>query len=415
MMYVRCNKSDYDLLAKRGGHQWNKSRIRSALARLENYLDGPAPDRFDTGMMYVRNCPDPNAYSLEFQHAARELGYEGDDWDYNGPVQQGGAGPLQFNIGLDGKRHSAFNAYLEPILTSDKLEVRADYIVERILFDEDKCAHGVAVRNKDGDSRTLKCRGDVIIAAGALGSPKILLDSGIGPQEDLRAAGMEVISDSPWVGKNLTDHLQLPVIVRLSKPIPEPTLLTGNVLFLNLNNNSPHKAPDLQLNFTPAAPKPLQRLLPPLGGPVMIFLPILIQPRSSGELKLEANREVSIDPRYLSHDSDVEVFLKALQVIRKLCATEAFSGHMGEEIAPGQEDPEKYIRNNATTLWHPVGTCALGSDIGNSVVGADLRVHGVGKLRVCDASVTPYATAGNNHVPTMIMAEIGASILLEGD
>ena len=132
MMYVKCHHGDYALLHEKGGQAWSEQRVSLAFSKIENYLDGPAPGRFDTGMMFVRDCPDPRSFSLPFQRAAAELGYASDDWDYNGLEQAGGAGPLQFNIGLDGKRHSAFNAYLQPVLSSPHLTILADHFVDRL-------------------------------------------------------------------------------------------------------------------------------------------------------------------------------------------------------------------------------------------------------------------------------------------
>ena len=129
MMYVRCNPVDYQHLEDRGGHQWSKANSDRALAKIENYVDGPREGRYQTGLMQVRDCPDPSAYSPEFQQSAAALGYDANDWDYNGPRQENGAGPLQFNIDQDGRRHSAFNAYLEAILNSP-----ADF---RKLFNDD--------------------------------------------------------------------------------------------------------------------------------------------------------------------------------------------------------------------------------------------------------------------------------------
>ena len=414
MMYVRCHRGDYQLLAERGGALWSLPRIESALSRLENFVDGPSPGRYSGGLMTVRNCPDPRSYSQPFQQAAKELGYKGDDWDYNGPEQAGGAGPLQFNIGLDGKRHSAFNAYLEPVLASPLLTIAAGRPVKRLAHGSHGHVNGVVVTDESGHDLTLHCDGDVILTAGALLTPQILLRSGIGPADDLHAAGLKVRQDNKAVGRNLMDHLQLPVIHRLQKPLPEPEILTGNVLFLELNGNSPYGAPDLQLNFTPASPQPLQQFLPPLGGPVMIFLPILVQPRSVGSISMRPDGEIIIDPQYLSDRSDVTVFEKAIHVIRELTATKAMSGFAAEELAPGGGDTEAYIRAGASTLWHPVATCAMGDDRQTSVVDAHLRVHGVKGLRIADASVTPHATAGNNHVPTMVLAENAASLMLEG-
>lgn len=414
MMYVRCHRGDYALLEQRGGAQWNADSVAWAFAGLENYLDGPAPGRQQTGLMQVRNCPDTSSYSPEFQGAARELGYNADDWDYNGSQQEGGAGPLQFNIDHNGHRHSAFNAYLEPILGSDHLTVMAGQSARNLLWHDLHTVRGIKVADADGKETDLIANDQVVLSCGALQTPGVLLHSGIGPAADLKAAGISVHGDLPAVGSNLMDHLQLPVIVRLQKPIPEPTLLTGNVMFVNLNDNSPYGAPDLQLNFTPAAPKPLQRFLPPLGGPVMIFLPILVQPKSRGTIRLKDDRSIAIDPAYLSEAADVTVLSKAVDLVRQMAGTTAMASLAGDELAPGNLDVEQYIRNNASTLWHPVGTCAMGHSKTDSVVDGDLNVHGIKGLKICDSSITPHATAGNNHVPTMVSAEIGARLILQG-
>ena len=414
MMYVRCHRGDYALLTEKGGKDWSEKRLNLAMARIENYVDGPAPGRFSTGMITVRNCPDPRSYSQAFQRSAAELGYESDDWDYNGPVQAGGAGPLQFNIDLEGKRNSAFNAYLQPVLHSPQLTVLPDYLVDRLTFTAAGKVNGIKARDGAGNEHSFHCDGDIILCAGALKTPEILLRSGIGPAQAIQATGDKVHQDLPAVGQNLMDHLQLPVVVRLKKPLPEPEILTGNVLFLNINDNSPYGAPDLQLNYTPASPQPLQQFLPPFGGPAMIFLPILVQPKSVGRLTLQPDKTIHIDPCYLQDPADLTVFRKAIKLIREMTDTTAMADLAGEELAPGVIDEETYIRAGASTLWHPVGTCAMGKDLESSVVDGRLCVHGVKGLRVADASVTPHATAGNNHVPTMVLAENAANLILEG-
>jgi choline dehydrogenase len=146
----------------------------------------------------------------------------------------------------------------------------------------------------------------------------------------------------------------------------------------------------------------------------MIFLPILVQPRSVGSIRIQADSQIVIDPQYLSDKADVTVFQKAINVIRGMTASKTMTELAAEELAPGAADSEAYIRAGASTLWHPVGTCSLGADSQTSVVDGHLRVHGVKGLRIADASVTPHATAGNNHVPTMVLAENAASLMLEG-
>lgn len=412
MMYVRCHPGDYEQLEKKGGAAWARPEIEQAFAGLENYLDGPAPGRYSSGLMAVRDCPDPASYSPEFQAAAMEIGYRGPDCDYNGADQIGGVGPLQFNIDAAGNRHSAFNAYLEPVLGAPNLTLRSGVTVERLVFDGDLKVVGLEVRDAEGNRETLRASREVVLAAGALQTPALLLRSGIGPVRPLERAGLKVKAGIKAVGANLMDHLQLPIVVRLARPLPEPTLLTGNVLFLDLHGNSPYGAPDLQLNFTPAAPRPLQRFLPNLGGPAMIFLPILVQPKSRGRISLVKDGQVHIDPHYLHHPDDLTVLSQAVDVVRSMTASSAMKGLASEELAPGATSLEEYIRGNVSTLWHPVGTCAMGHDPDDSVVNGKLQVHGIEGLRVCDASITPHATGGNNHVPTMVTAEICARLLL---
>lgn len=411
MMFVRCNQADYRLLRDRTKGAWTQKDVDHAFAGLENFRDGPAPGRTQSGLMDVRTCPDPFAYSPEFQAAAVELGYKGPDFDYNGPEQMNGAGPLQFNIGEDGRRHSAFRAYLEPVLGSPHLTVIGEAEAVEIVFSGQK-AVGVKTRGPDDKITTHSCSKDVILALGALKTPELLLKSGIGPAQDLTDAGVKVVADLPAVGQNLQDHLQLPVIYRLKKEIGVPNLLTGNVLFVNLQGHGEAGTPDLQLNFAPSAPAPLRRLLPPLGGPVMIFLPIMIQPKSTGSVSIRKDGSIAIDPRYLSDASDVELMKKAVELARSMAKTKAFSELVGEEVLPGAGDVEGFIRGAASTLWHPAGTSSLGTDQRTSVVDANLAVHGVSGLRICDASVMPRANTGNNHVPAMIIAEIGAKKLL---
>jgi choline dehydrogenase len=127
-----------------------------------------------------------------------------------------------------------------------------------------------------------------------------------------------------------------------------------------------------------------------------------------------ADRSIEIDPAYLSDPADVEVLKRSIDVVRKMAGSKSMAGLAGDELAPGALDTEQYIRDNASTLWHPVGTCAMGSSMTDSVVDGNLNVHGIKGLKVCDASVTPHATAGNNHVPTMVTAEIGARLILQG-
>jgi choline dehydrogenase len=240
----------------------------------------------------------------------------------------------------------------------------------------------------------------------------VLLLSGIGPAAELRELGIPVQADLPGVGRNLQDHLQLPVIYRSLGTRPHTTLLTGNVLFVKTTDEAP--APDLQLNFTPSIPAPLAPILPDFGGPVCIFLPILVQPKSVGTVRLRSANPLDtplIDPQYLSDPADVAVFHKALEIIRGISGTAAFAPLNGGELAPGPGDPDGFIRSQSSTLWHPAGTCRMGQDE-LAVVDPQLRVRGVAGLRVADASVMPTVTSGNTVAACFLIGERAAEMLL---
>ena len=410
MMFVRGHKSNYEQLSEKGGELWSMSNLNKALSKIENYIDGPKEGRFQTGIIQVRNCPDPTSYCPEFQQSAKDIGYKSDDWDYNGPIQDSGAGTLQFNIDENGDRHSPFKAYLKEILDNKNLEIISNAQVKRITL-HNNVANGVEVELADGSLKKITCNKKIIISAGALGSPILLEKSGIGDPKILKNANINIKVEAPSVGKNLMDHLQLPVLFKLKKQLPNPKLLTGNVLFANLNQNSPYGSPDLQLNFTPAAPQPLQRLLPPLDFPVMIFLPILVQPLSIGSVHWDGEKP-NLNPNYLSNDKDVEVFKKAIILCNKLASASGLDQLASDALLPPPENQENYIRGNATTIWHPVGTCRIGEDPTESVVNSKLEVHGTHNLHVVDSSVTPYITGGNNHVLALVVAEMASEIFL---
>ena len=412
MMYVRCHDANYRQLEEAGGPNFSFSASRRALSRIENYLDGPRPDRYQSGLIKVRNCPDPASYSPEFQLSAASLGLESNDWDYNGPVQANGAGPLQFNIDESGQRHSSFNAYLQPVLSSNQLTLLDQSEAKRIVLDSQGKASALEVVRVDGSHHTLHADRKIILCLGALGTPLLLLRSGIGPDAVFKKSPTKQVIKLESVGQNLMDHLQLPIIYQLKKSLPNPTLLTGNVAFLDLNSNGLDGAPDLQLNFTPAAPTPLQRFLPSLPGEVMIFLPILVQPKSVGSITLDGHNNPVINPNYLSDGSDVDVLLKSIDFCQQLAASEGLNALAGDPLLPPRDGWVDYIRSNVSTLWHPVGTCRIGKDPMSSVVDSNLQVHGVSDLHICDSSATPYVTAGNNHVPSLVMAELMSDLLL---
>jgi choline dehydrogenase len=411
MMWVRGNRRNFDAWQARGADGWSYRDVLPYLKKSEDYEGGASEYHGVGGPLPIRDCPDPDSRSPEFMAAAVELGYDGPEWDTNGERQENGAGLIQFTISADGKRASAATAFLAPAMDRPNLTVRTSAEVSRVLFDG-KRAIGVEYQH-NGQTEQARADREVIVSAGAFLSPKLLMLSGVGPADHLRSHGITPVVDLPGVGQNLQDHLQLPVVYRIKEERPNPYILTGNVLFVNTRGEQGDGAPDLQLNFTPAVPQPLVPVLN-LPVPAMIFLPILVQPASIGEVRLRSGdpRDLPIvNPNYLQQEADVKTFVAAVKLIRDMVATKAFSDIAAEELVPGGTDLEGYIRGATSTLWHPAGTCAIG-DGEQAVVDPSLRVRGVQGLRVADASVMPIVPSGNTQAGCYMIGERLSDMLL---
>ncbi|WP_338875584.1 GMC family oxidoreductase N-terminal domain-containing protein [Spirosoma sp. SC4-14] len=412
MMYVRGNAANFDQWNELGAEGWSYADVLPYFKKLETYECGPSEYHGDTGELSVVNCPDDVMRSEEFLQGAVELGYDGPHWDYNGARQEDGAGFLQFHITPNGQRCSAATAFLQPIQDRSNFTLVTGAQVTRILIREGKAVGVEYIQN--GQTKQLLVENEVIVSAGTLSSPKLLMLSGIGPAEHLSELGIPLHVDLPGVGQNLQDHVQLPVIFRAKSDRPMTTLLTGNVLFTRTDKSA--IAPDLQLNFTPSIPAPLAPVLPDFGGSVCIFLAILVQPKSVGDVKLRSADPLDkpvINPNYLQEEADMDVLRKAIDLCRKLAETDAFSSLNGGELAPGPGDPDGFIRSQSSTLWHPAGTCKIGNDE-MAVVDSQLKVRGVAGLRVADASVMPVVTSGNTVAPCFMIGEKAADMILNG-
>ncbi len=412
MMYVRGNRQNYDAWNALGADGWSYADVLPTFKALEDYAGGASDEHGVGGPIPVADCPDPVMRSEAFMVGATQVGYDGPYWDTNGARQENGAGLLQFHIDAGGRRASAFSVFLEPILQRPNLRIETGAHVTRVLF-EGKRAVGVAYL-QGGETREARVDREVIVSAGALQTPKVLMLSGVGPAAHLREHGIDVVADLPGVGQNLQDHVQLPVVFKRKTDSPMTTLLTGNVLFLRTRAGSDAEPPDMQLNFTPSIPAPLA---PMLGIPfaACIFLPILVQPASVGQVSLRSADPLDppvIDPRYLQEPADVQAFAEVIGTIRAIAATPAFTDLNEVEILPGADaDLETFIRTQSSTLWHPAGTAKMGSDP-LAVVDPRLRVHGVEGLRVVDASVMPTVTSGNTVAPAFMIGWRAADMIL---
>ncbi|MCE6990077.1 GMC family oxidoreductase [Dyadobacter sp. CY323] len=412
MMYVRGNPGNFNEWEALGAEGWGYDDVLTYFKKLENFEGGESTYHSTGGEISIRYCPDDVMRSEHFLKGATELGYDGPDWDYNGARQENGAGLLQFHIDKENRRDNGVSAFLDPIRERQNLTIITNAQVSRILI-QDKKAFGIEFEQEDLTWHALAEK-EVIVSSGALASPKLLLLSGIGPAAELKALEIPVVADLPGVGKNLQDHLQLPMIFRSKIPMPNTTLLTGNAIFLCTKEEG--GLVDLQINFTPSLPGPLAPILPDLGGPVCIFLPILVQPESRGEVTLQSKHFMDppfVNPNYLQAAADVEVLSKAVGIVRKLANTNKFLELNGGEMVPGEgTDLEGFIRSQCTTLWHPAGTCKMGQDE-MSVVDPSLKVHGIANLRVADASVMPTVISGNTVAACFMIGAKAAEMILK--
>jgi choline dehydrogenase len=323
----------------------------------------------------------------------------------------------------NGARHSAAAAYLTPALPRPNLDAQTGARAHRILF-EGATAVGVEYRHQ-GQRWQVRARRAVIVSSGAVQSPQLLMLSGIGPADHLKALGIEVRQDLP-VGQNLWDHLALPVIWHSTRPVSlDKAENLANILRYLLAQRGPFvsniaeagaflrtqpqaKAPDLQFHFGPAffSNHGFDRE----EGFFFTIGPTLVAPQSRGFIALRsADPEAAplIQPRYLSEPHDLEVLQAGVLIAREIAAQKAFDPYRGQPHARQAAEIQAYIRRYAQTLYHPAGTCSMGQ-----VVDADLKVYGTENLYVVDASVMPGVVRGNTHIPTLMLAEKAADGLL---
>jgi choline dehydrogenase len=429
MIYIRGHPADYDAWAAAGCPGWSWSEVLPSFRRSEHQQRGGSDSHGEGGPLWVSDLRDPCPQSLAFVEAAREIGIPANE-DFNGPRQEG-AGLYQVTQRA-GRRHSTASAFLGPARGRGNLEVITRAQAQRVLFDGDR-ARGVAYLRK-GEVREVLARQEVLLAAGAVSSPQLLALSGIGPADALRALGLAVIADRPEVGKNLQDHLAVPISWHcLQGGTLDSAETIGNLLRWLFRGRGPFTSnvgeggafirtrpeldrPDIQLIMAPAFFVDHGMTRP--GGAGVSIGPVLLRPTSRGEIALasaDPRAAPRISARYLSAAEDRAPLREGLRVARRIAAAKAFAGVCGriwDEGLTSDEDAvlDAHIRVRAQTLYHPVGTCRMGSDEG-AVVDPELRVKGVGGLRVVDASIMPTIVGGNTNAPVIMIAERAAELV----
>lgn len=414
MVHVRGNRRDYDHWAELGNPGWSYQDVLPYFKRSEDFEGGESAYRGASGPLSVIVHADPTPVSELLFPAAVEIGLRdrGAAFDYNAEHQEDSPFYYQTTKTRQHRRASTAVAYLYPIRQKPNFTLLSNARVTRLLSAGGRVT-GIEYLS---DGRLAQARADreVIVCGGAYESPKLLMLSGIGPEQALRAHGLPVVADLPGVGQNLQDHMILGVcyLSRHEHPWP-PTLIAETGFFSRTRPGEP--SPDLQMKFGG-----IKFVNPPYDreGPGFTFAPVIIQPRSVGQVTLRSAdpQDLAIlEPDYLRDPADIESFLAGIHMARALAATSALAEVVKVEIAPGPEvtsdaDLVDFIRANAGTLWHPVGTCAMGTDQA-AVVDAELRVRGVAGLRVADASVMPRIVAGNTNAACIMIGERAAELV----
>ncbi|MFI5721823.1 GMC family oxidoreductase [Streptomyces cyaneofuscatus] len=430
MMWVRGHRDDYDTWARTAGEDWSHDALVRYFRRAEQWTGptGESTVHGTEGPLFISPPRDPSPLSAAFLAACRSDGLPQLP-ELNVPDHSGcSLTPLNQRRG---RRWSAADGYLKRAACRPNLDILTGARVSGLTFDGPRVT-GVRTETGGPGGHELTARREVILSAGAIGSPQLLLRSGIGDPETLRAAGIEVRAASPDVGRNLQDHLSFAVTVRC----PQPVTLTGADTPANLaryllarrgpltsnvgeavafvRSTPEQAAPDLELIFAPA-PFINHGLTAPTEHGITLGV-ILLQPRSTGRITLAPDGTgARIDPGYLTDESDLRRLIAGVRRAESLLATPDLAAHTGEPMGfyPGVVDDTELaraIRGAAETLYHPVGTCRMGEDE-DAVTDPRLRVRGAAGLRVVDASVMPRITRGHTHAPTVALAERAAELI----
>ncbi len=439
MAYVRGNRGDYDRWAASGLKEWSYEKVLPYFKKQESWEKGESRYRGGNGPLSTQFCRYKDDLIEAFAEASLTAGYPQTD-DYNGAVQEG-FGRLQMTI-AKGRRSSAATAYLRPALRRSNLKVVTGAMATRILLAEGR-ASGIAYRRGGVEVEAL-ARREVVLSGGVINTPQLLMLSGIGDPEELSENGIGTTIPLPAVGKNLQDHVSVILMYRRKTPGPfhrmmradrigldfAKTYLTGTgfsgdvpggvVAFLKSDKSRP--LPDVQLLFT-AAPLAAWPYLPPFKAPFadgFATRVVAVQPESRGRVALASADPLAaplIHQNFLSAERDWQSLRAGVRIARDLAAQPSMAPFVQAEFFPGPQcesdaEIDEHIRKTSITVHHPAGTCRMGTDDA-SVVDPQLRVRGVGGLRIVDASVMPDLPCGNINGAVIMIAEKAADLIRE--
>jgi choline dehydrogenase len=437
MLYVRGHKWDYDHWSELGNDGWSFDEVLPYFKKAEHNEVFDNEFHGKNGPLNVSKIRHKNKSVDDFVKTGSSI--FGFNEDFNGESQEG-VGYYQ-TTQKDGKRCSAAKAYLVPILDRENLTILTDTNVDKIII-EDGRASGVLCINEEGEKFEVNAKKEVLLSSGAFGSPQILLRSGIGPREEIVKHGIEHKVDLPGVGKNLQDHIDY-ISVHKHKSInligfslgtiflkfPYEILkyiLTRTGLFTStvaeaggfIRSRNDISIPDIQLHFAPGMVVDHGRQQ--LWGTGISCHTCLLRPKSRGEVTLKSAdpfEDPKIDPKFLSHPDDMKDMIEGYKKMMKIMNKEPLSKYTSKHVyrpidLDDDNDIEQAIREEADTVYHPVGTCMMGKDE-MAVVNNKLKVYRLDGLRVVDASIMPTLIGGNTNAPTIMIAEKASDLIIE--
>ena len=444
MVYVRGNRHDYDRWAQSGLPEWSYDNVLPAFRRSEGHVQRAGDYHGTEGELTVCRARGSNPLFDVFVEAGRQAGYPFND-DFNGAEQEG-FGRYDFTI-RNGKRWSTSFAFLRPVRRRLNLSVLTGALARKVIVEHGR-ATGVEI-SQGGRRRTIRAAREVVLCAGTVNSPQLLMLSGIGPADEMGRHGIEVVHELPGVGRNLQDHVDCVISYECAQPVTLYRDLRVDRLIWSvaqglffgrgvvttfpyeggafLKTRPELLAPDIQLHFMPALEKTANLHIsnPFRSGPAEAHHGFTLRvgpvnPESRGFIALRSANPADapkIQPNYLQNETDCRTTIAGIRIIREVIGQAAFAPYRGRELAPGEtlrSDGElaEWLRANAMTTFHPVGTCRMGNDP-MSVVNSRLAVRGIAGLRVADASVMPIISSGNTNAPAIMIGEKAAEFIRE--
>lgn len=436
LLYIRGHRQDYDHWRQLGNAGWSYEDVLPYFRKSEDQRRGGNDYHGVGGPMAVSDVRIRRKLCDLFIDAAAGIGIPRTN-DFNGAEQEG-VGYFQQTC-RNGRRCSTAVGYLNPVKRRANLTIATHALVERVLFDGRR-ATGIAFTVK-GEAREARACAEIILSTGAIGSPQILMLSGIGPADHLNGMGIAPVHDLPGVGRNLQDHLQIRSIYKTREPITlndeinnpirkmlmgieyalfrtGPLTIAASQVCVFTRTDPGLETPDIQFHIQPlSADKPGDG---PHKFSAFTASVCQLRPESRGRIELKSADPAAypaIHPNYLSTEKDREIAVKGLKVTRRIAGAGALGALISEEHEPGPDvrtdgDLLEYARNRSQTIYHPVGTCKMGGDP-MAVVDERLRVHGIEGLRVVDASIMPTLISGNTNAPTIMIGEKAADMILE--